>query len=104
MAGGRATTYGSLNAHVNVGAFSALTIGTTPTEGMVGPTPLLGRQMIVFQPKANGIFYGFDATVTTATGVEVFRDNLVALMVGPNFRIWFVATANGKDLRFQELA
>lgn len=95
------TTADSLN---NGGVQASITVGTSAVEGKVGASVLANRKYVIFQAKDKGIFYGFDNTVTTSTGIEIFKDQLLMIPVGEGTEIWFIATDTGNDLRFQEVA
>ena len=91
--------------HLNHGAaFSSLSVGTSAVEVKVGGSPLTRRKAVVMQPKDNKIYWGYTNSVTTSTGVEMFKDQILILDIGPDISIWVIADAGGKSMRIQEIA
>lgn len=86
------------------GLQASITVGVTAIEGKVGASPLESRKYVIMQAKDNGIFYGFTSGVTTSTGIEIFKDQLIMIPIGENTDIYFIATGASKDLRFQEVS
>ncbi len=58
----------------------------------------------IFQAQDKDIYFGFDNTVTTSTGVKIFKDQIVMIPLGENTDIYFIATGAGKELRFTEVS
>ena len=84
--------------------FGSLSVGTSAVQVKVGGSPLANRKLVIMQPKDTGIFWGYDNTVTTSTGVEMFKDQIIPMECGPDISIWVIATGAGKSMRIQELA
>mgnify|MGYP000564504163 CR=1 FL=1 len=86
------------------GVTGAITVTTTPIEAKVGSSPLSGRQLLIIQPKANNVYLGYSDTFTTAQGIELFKDQLISLSVGPTVRVWLRTSSGTANVRVQELA
>lgn len=86
------------------GLTGALTVTTTPIEAKVGSSPLAGRQLLVIQPKANGVFLGYSNTFTTAQGIELFKDQIITIAAGPDLRVWLRTSSGSVNVRIQELS
>ena len=86
------------------GEQDVLTIGTSASLGAIGGTNRVNRKYVIFQAHDRDIYYGFDNTVTTSTGVKLFKDQVIMIPVGENTDIYFIATAAGKELRIQEVS
>ena len=91
--------------HANEDAkYGTLTVGLTAVELKVGGAPLLNRKVVTMQPQDNKIYYGFDNTVTVATGTRVFKNQFLPLPCGPDITVYLIADGAGKDVRIGELA
>ena len=91
--------------HLNSDAvYGSLSVGLTAVEVKVGGSPLSKRKLVIMQPKDTGIFWGYSNAVTTSTGTEMFKDQIIPMEVGPDISIWVIATGAGKFMRIQELA
>jgi hypothetical protein len=86
------------------GVTAAIIVTTTPIEAKVGASPLPGRQLLIIQPKANNVFLGYSDTFTTAQGIELFKDQLVSISVGPSVHVWLRTSSGSVNVRVQELA
>jgi hypothetical protein len=86
------------------GEQDTITIGVAASLGAIGGTNRPDRKYLLFQAKDKGIYYGFDNTVTTSTGIEIFKNQLIMIPVGENTDVYFIATGAGKDLRIQEVS
>lgn len=84
------------------GLTGAITVGTSAVEVKVGGSALTGRIYIMMQAKDTGVFLGTSNAVTTSTGIEIFKDQI--LMLPTNNAIWLIATAANKDVRIIELS
>lgn len=98
---------GSIDTDFNDTLFSdgtqgELTIGTTVVEITVSADSKEGRQIVLLQPKDKGIFIGFDNTVTTSTGIEIFKNQIIPINVGQSATLYAIATGAGKALRVME--
>lgn len=86
------------------GSYKTLTVGTTAVLAIVGGSVLANRKYLSVQPKANGVFYGFDNSVTTSSGTELFKDQLIFLPVGAAVTVYLIAGTAGNDVRIGELS
>lgn len=84
--------------------YKALTVGTSAVLAIVGGSVLANRKYLSVQPQATGVYYGFDNSVTTSNGTELFKDQLVFLPVGPDVTVYLIAGSAGNDVRIGELS
>lgn len=84
------------------GLQAELTVGTSAVEVKVGSSRLANRKLVVIQPKDVGIFLGFSNTVTTANGIEVFKDTTQVIAASDESQIWLIASSAGKKARILE--
>lgn len=84
------------------GTQGELIIGTTAVEIMVSADSKEGRQVVLLQPRDKGIYIGFDSTVTTGTGVEIFKNQIIPIPVGESATLYAIGTGAGLRLRVLE--
>jgi hypothetical protein len=84
------------------GLFINIAVGLVAVELKVGATALAGRKLVFIQPKDNGIFMATSNLVTTANGIELFKDQLLLFPVGESIALWAIGNVAGKNVRFQE--
>jgi len=84
------------------GTQGELTVGTTAVEITVSASSKEGRQVVLLQPRDKGIYIGFDSGVTTSTGVEIFKKQIIPIPVGESATLYAIATGAGKRLRVLE--
>lgn len=94
----------SLDHANNAGVYGTLSVGTTAVEVKVGGSALSQRKNVTIQPKDNGIYWGYDSSVTTSTGMELFKDQVLSLPVGPDISVYLIGDGAGKSARIGELA
>lgn len=82
------------------GVYSELTVNTSAVEAKVGGSKLSNRKYLSLRPKDNGIYYGFDNSVTTTTGTVLFKDELMILPYG--ISVWLIASGSGKKISIGE--
>ena len=91
--------------HANDSAvYGTMTVGTTALLVKVGASVLPRRKALTMQADANSIYWGYDSSVTTATGTRIFKGQFVPLPVGPDISVYVIADGAGKVLRVGELA
>lgn len=96
---GRDTNSGSLLGTVTILSASA-------TELKVGGTPLAGRHtLLVNNDSSFSIFFGFDNTVTTSTGLFVPSGNVLKINLDPNttFSLFAIAGVTNTDITIIEI-
>jgi len=86
------------------GKYASLSVGLTAVELKVGASVLDKRQAVTIQPNDNGLYYGFDASVTTTTGTKLFKNQFLMLPIGPDIPVYLIADGAGKSARIGELA
>lgn len=77
---------------------------TTPVELKVGGTALAGRKMVSIQPIDGRLYYGYNNSVTSATGTELARKQIILFSAGPQITIFLLAETGTVDVRIGELA
>lgn len=90
--------------HANSQAkYGSLTVGTTAVELKVGANRMEDRKVVTMQTKDNNVYWGYDSSVTTSTGTQIFKDQFMPLPVGPDIEVWLIADGAGKDVRIGEI-
>ncbi len=84
------------------GVYTELTVGTSAVELKVGATMLTDRKYVVIRPKDSSVYYGYNNSVTTTTGTEVFRGEFLMLPIG--VPVWLIASGAGKKVSIGELS
>lgn len=85
------------------GVQGAITVGTTAVEAKVGASILTGRQILTVQHQGNQrLYWGFTSAVTTSTGTEIFKNQLVTFDVEAPVRIWLISDSAGQNVRITE--
>ena len=89
---------------VNTSAtYSAVTVSTA-TELKVGGSRLANRKLIIFQPNDGDIYYGFDASVATTTGMLAKKGQIIGYPLGAAVSLFAIASSGTVHVRVQELA
>jgi hypothetical protein len=81
-----------------------LTTGGTAYEAKVGGSRLALRKTLIITA-LDDMYWGFDNTVTTASGTPLFKNQQVIFSIDPNdanFQVWVVAAASSKTARVAE--
>jgi len=93
-----------VNKAANVGMKnSADTVGVTAAQVLA--SPLAGRQSLLIQNQgAQSIYIGFDASVSTANGVEIPKNASASFDIGEAVDVYMISGSAGQDVRFLELA
>lgn len=86
------------------GVYGSLTVGTSAVLLKVGGSALDNRKYVTMQTKADAVYWGYDSSVTTSTGTQIFKDQLVVLPVGPSVTIYLIANGSGRDVRIGEIS
>lgn len=87
------------------GTQAALVVGTTPVEVKVSSTRLVNRKLVTLFNNSNAVLYwGYDNTVTTSSGVPIQKSQYVEWTVGDGLSIFVVAGSAGNNTRITEAA
>lgn len=80
-----------------------LTIGGTAYEAKVGASRLANRKNLTITA-LDDMYWGYDNTVTTATGTPLFKNQSIIFDIDADstFQVWLVASANNKNARITE--
>jgi len=85
------------------GSYGALTVGTSAVELKVGGSPLTNRKLVIFQNLSNKtIYWGFNSSVTTTTGLAIGGGLEKQFSVNDTVRIWVISANTGLDCRIAE--
>lgn len=84
------------------GVQSGITVGTSAVEVKVGASKLANRKLVTAQPKANGVFWGYTSGVTTSSGTELFKDQVLAIAASETTEVWLIASTAGNNVRITE--
>jgi hypothetical protein len=82
--------------------YSELTVGTSAVELKVGASRLANRKYVMIRPKDTGLYLGYDSSVTTTTGMALFKDEFLMLPIG--VAVWLIASGSGKKTSIGELS
>ena len=89
----------------NGGVNGALTLTTANTayQAKVGASALVNLKNLTITA-LDDMFWGYNNTVTTATGSPLYKNQVITFDVDPDstFQVWLVASANGKTARIAE--
>jgi len=87
------------------GLFKTISVTTTPIELKVGASALLDRKLAHIQSQANGLYFGYDNTVSASNGTLLFKSQILFVPVGGGVSLWLVSTTGGGiDVRIGELS
>jgi len=84
--------------------YTELTVGVAAVELKVGGSALADRVAVTMQPKDNNIYWGYDNTVTSTTGTQIFKNQFLMLPIGEDQAVWLIADGAGKKVVVSELA
>ena len=83
-------------------AYAAVSVGTSATD--LAATDLANRKRILVQNLGSKKVYIGDASVTTASGIELFAGGSIELDIGPGINLHAISGTAGQDVRVMELA
>lgn len=80
------------------------TVSTSQIEACVSSSPLDKRQtLIMFNNGPQIIYYG-PSGITSATGIPIFKNQMVSITVGPSNRIYLVTATSTATVVIQEVS
>lgn len=97
-------SYRNINRTDSSAVYGTVSVSTTAVELKVGASPLIGRDYIIIQPKANGVYIGYNSSVTVSNGIQLFKDQIISIEVGEGISVYAIADSGTIDVRVQELA
>lgn len=85
------------------GVNGALTVGTSALEAKVGTTRLENRKLLIIYNNSNStIFWSFSPSVTTSSGLPIFKQQTVYLSVGDQLPVYLIAATTGNSVLIAE--
>lgn len=84
--------------------YGALSVTTTPAELKVGGSVLDERKVVTLQPLDDDVYFGYDNSVSSTTGIKVFKGQHFPLEAGPELTVYIVAASGTVDVRISEVA
>ena len=84
------------------GVYANLVVGTTAVEVRVGAAKAVGRHVVTVMPFDAPMFWGYDASVTVATGTPIFQSQLVSFPASDKTTIYLVCASAAKNARITE--
>lgn len=80
------------------------TTANVAIEAKVGASRLTNRKLLVITIQSTGVFYGFDNTVTVASGTPVANNQVLTFTIDPDssFQIWLVSASTNRAYRVLE--
>lgn len=90
----------------NGSVYGAVNIPTanTAVEAKIGASRLTNRKFLYITIENNGIFWGYDNTVTTTSGFPTANGQVLTWAIDPDstFQVWLVGSANNKNVHIGE--
>lgn len=88
----------------DISVYGALSVTTTATELKVNASVLAGRTTMYAQPQDGDVYFGFNSSVTTATGTKVAQDaTLVVEDPDARVKIYLITSSGSVDVRIGEM-
>ena len=81
-----------------------MSVTTSPSEVKVNALALEERKMISVSPTDGKIWYGYDNTVTSATGTRVTKHQTLFLEAAATLPVWIVSDSGTVDVRITEVS
>lgn len=89
----------------NGGTHGSMTLTTANTayEAKVGGSRLANRKSLTITAM-DDMFWGYDSSVTTATGTPLYKNQQIVFAIDPDstFQVWLIAGTNSKTARITE--
>ena len=85
------------------GVYGNITVGTSATEAKVGASKLSERSMITIQPLSEAVYFGYDSSVTIATGTKIYKGQIYPMEAGDKLTIYLISENAGNDIRITEV-
>jgi hypothetical protein len=86
---------------ISTGVSGSITVGTSAVEAKVGASRLTNRRVLTIQPTNGPVWIGVGTSITTATGTQVFTNQVLTLSVG-DVTVFVISNAAGRDVRITE--
>lgn len=80
---------------------TAISVGTSAVEAKVGPTALASRKFVSVTPTNGIVYFGSDASVTTATGTPIQSTVTATFSFSDNAPVYLIADST-VDVRIME--
>lgn len=85
------------------GVNGSITVGTSPIEAKVGTTRLENRKVLILYNNSNStIYWGFNPSLTTSTGLPLFKQQTLTLNVGDQLPVYLIAATSGNSVLLAE--
>lgn len=84
-------------------AYGSISVSTSAVEAKVGASALAGRAILIIQPKANNIYLGYDNSVTTSNGIQLFKNQTIIVEFTDDVSVYLIAQSGTNDVRIQEI-
>ena len=84
--------------------YTNISVTTTATELKVGASTQVERKVLILQPSDSKVWIGFDNSVTTSNGIEVFKRQTVFLEVGEDITVYAITDTGTADVRIAEMS
>lgn len=81
--------------------YGNISVTTSATELNIGASPMPGRRTLLIQPIDRDMFIGFDSSVTTSNGIQLFQGQVFSLDVLDILTVYGIAVAS-TDVRIVE--
>jgi hypothetical protein len=82
--------------------YGNLAVSTTPVLLKVGGSVYAERIEVIFRPIDGTVYMGFDSSVSSTTGIPVFKNEFVRMESGPLETIYLVTASGTVNVRIGE--
>lgn len=84
------------------GTYGAKSFNTTPALAAVAASNLANRTLLVVTPTNGTVYWGFDSSVSAASGQPINRLDQAIFSVGPSVSIFLIASSGTVNVRLSE--
>jgi len=84
------------------GVYGTITVNTSAVEAKVGASVLEGRKVLTIISLDRDIYWGYDSSVTTATGTPLLKKQPMSLEFTDSVAIYLISTGS-TDVRINEV-
>lgn len=82
--------------------YGSLTVSTSAVEVKVGADKLSERKLLGIQPLTGPVYLGFDSSVTTSTGILIFKNQHFILELSDMASAFLISASGSINVRIFE--
>ena len=72
----------------------SITVGTTAVAARVSSSNLVNRKMLTISPQTGTVYLGSSSSVTTATGIPIFKNQVISFAFSANVTPYLIAASS----------